>query len=218
MCAHNLKGIVKNCYNYGSIFVTLHELNSEDKSGASFTSGYIGGVVGTHYQNSSYTNSTIENCHNTADITVTEFPNDSIEKINYVFVGGICGGSNAYIAGCHNSGNVELQHNKDYNTGVGGVCGGQINLYGGYYGTITNCYNTGTVKGTSIVGGICGLNEYAGTIENCYSAGSVSGTSNVGGVCGYNYTSPSLSDDKNNIILIMTNIAVMLLVIVDLPE
>ena len=65
---------------------------------------------------------------------------------------------------------------------IGGVCGQNI-------GTITNCYNSGTVSGTESsvsVGGVCGKN-YEGTITNCYNTGTVSGTKNVGGVCGLNY-------------------------------
>ena len=205
VCGNSYGGTVKNCYNYGPIFVKLHDYIREDDSNnsSSMTSGYIGGVVGSNYQDKNE-NTKIENCHNTANIMVTILPNvsnNSIENIKNVFVGGICGASNTDITGCHNSGNVEGQNYVQPN-GVGGVCGGHIgdDYLSSYYGTITNCYNTGTVKGTSEVGGICGWNWHAGRIENCYSAGSVSGTSNVGGVCGYNYTSPSLSDDKNNII------------------
>lgn len=62
---------------------------------------------------------------------------------------------------------------------VGGVCGITES-------TIRNCYNTGTVFGSSKTGGMCGYNNY-GTIENCYNIGTVFGTgSKVGGVCGYN--------------------------------
>ena len=62
---------------------------------------------------------------------------------------------------------------------VGGVCGDN-------YGTVSNCYNTGSVEGYSNVGGVCGLND-GGTVTNCYNSGSVAGTgSTVGGVCGYN--------------------------------
>ena len=71
---------------------------------------------------------------------------------------------------------------------VGGVCGYN------YGGTVSNCYNAGTVNGTgngesTIVGGVCGCND--GTISNCYNAGTVNGTGNgestiVGGVCGFN--------------------------------
>ncbi len=63
--------------------------------------------------------------------------------------------------------------------GVGGVCGEND-------GTITNCYNTGTVSGTNGVGGVCGFNAAYGNITYCYNTGSVSGTENVGGVCGLN--------------------------------
>ena len=46
---------------------------------------------------------------------------------------------------------------------VGGVCGNN------YTGTITNCYNTGSVSGTGVnVGGVIGRNESNATIKNCY--------------------------------------------------
>ena len=61
----------------------------------------------------------------------------------------------------------------------GGVCGNNYN------GTVTNCYNTGTVSGSGLnAGGVCGWN-YNGTITNCYNTGAVSGR-NAGGVCGWN--------------------------------
>ena len=55
--------------------------------------------------------------------------------------------------------------------------------------TITNCYNTGEVTGSSsYVGGVVGY-AYASsdniTITNCYNTGSVSGSQRVGGVVGY---------------------------------
>ena len=53
-------------------------------------------------------------------------------------------------------------------------------------GTISNCYNSGEVSGNSYIGGVCGDNYY-GTISNCYNAGTVSGNSYIGGVCGYNH-------------------------------
>lgn len=56
---------------------------------------------------------------------------------------------------------------------VGGVCGYNNG------GTIENCYNRGTVSGSSnCVGGVCGFST--GTITNCYNTG------DVGGVCGAN--------------------------------
>ena len=53
-------------------------------------------------------------------------------------------------------------------------------------GTISNCYNSGEVSGNSYIGGVCGDNYY-GTISNCYNSGEVSGNSYIGGVCGYNH-------------------------------
>jgi len=66
---------------------------------------------------------------------------------------------------------------------VGGLCGFN------YKATITNCYTTGTVKGSKKVGGVCGaiLNT---RFTNCYSqAEVVSNGSAIGGVCGELYDS-----------------------------
>ena len=51
-------------------------------------------------------------------------------------------------------------------------------------GTLTNCYSTGTVSGTSSVGGLVGRNY--GTVAQCYSTGAVNGTNSVGGLVGEN--------------------------------
>ena len=65
---------------------------------------------------------------------------------------------------------------------VGGVVGQS-------FGTITNCYNTGTVSGEYRVGGVTG-DVQNGEVTNCYNTGAVSGTGDlseyVGGVAGYN--------------------------------
>ena len=72
---------------------------------------------------------------------------------------------------------------------TGGVCGCNDS------GTISNCYNSGTVNGTgdyASTGGVCGVNANGGTISNCYNSGTVSETGTdytyVGGVCGGNYS------------------------------
>ena len=55
-----------------------------------------------------------------------------------------------------------------------------------YTGTITNCYNTGSVSGLGTLGGVSGYN-YTGSITNCYNTGNVSGSGGfVGGVSGRN--------------------------------
>ena len=60
---------------------------------------------------------------------------------------------------------------------VGGVCGIS-------WGTVTNCYNSGSLAGSEGVGGLCGTN--GGTVTNCNNTGSVTGNNMVGGLCGYN--------------------------------
>ena len=90
--------------------------------------------------------------------------------------GGICGkNDNGELQNCSNSSTVI----GNYSTGTGGVCG--MN-----YGTVRDCKNTGSVRGTSTIGGVCGFNN-SGKIENCFNEGIVSGTNrNIGGVCGFN--------------------------------
>ena len=51
-------------------------------------------------------------------------------------------------------------------------------------GTVTNCYNTGSVTGKDHVGGVAGINE--DTVTDCYNVGSINGNKYVGGVVGGN--------------------------------
>ena len=126
------------------------------------------------------------------------------------YVGGLCGSSSKYVLFCSNvvtvvgrnyigglCGNLydESEVRSCYNTGsvtgtgekVGGICGensvDQSFKTPGSRG-FTNCYNTGSVQGGTLVGGICGNN--AGPALNCYNIGSVKGTANVGAIFGQN--------------------------------
>ena len=63
-------------------------------------------------------------------------------------------------------------------------------------GTISNCYNTGTVSGNGTVGGVVGVDVYK-TI-NCYNTGTVSGKGSVGGVVGSNLTGREITNCCNN--------------------
>ena len=72
---------------------------------------------------------------------------------------------------------VKASYIKGVNS-VGGLCGRND-------GTVTNCYNAGSVTGDGYVGGLCGWNT--GNVTNCYNTGNVTGNdAYVGGVCGYN--------------------------------
>ena len=91
---------------------------------------------------------------------------------------------NQYVGGiCGYGSNTDTKITNCYNTGT--LSGSSWNVGGicGRHGTITNCHNTGTVSGSSSeVGGICGG---SGTQTNCYNIGTVSGSSSeVGGICG----------------------------------
>ncbi|MHC4498972.1 MAG: GLUG motif-containing protein, partial [Planctomycetota bacterium] len=69
------------------------------------------------------------------------------------------------------------------------------------YGTISNCYSTGSVAGYRYVGGLVGYNR--GIINNCYAENSVKGDWNLGGLVGFNefgtinncYSSGSVAGD-----------------------
>lgn len=83
-----------------------------------------------------------------------------------------------------------------YNTGI--VRGSEAvgGVCGSNYGIITNCSNTGNVgEDDDSVGGVCGSNY--GTITNCNNAGIVSGKMYVGGVCGKNSNGGTVTNCYN---------------------
>ena len=152
--------------------------------------GPVGGVCG-------YNGGTIANCSNAGTVSGQRL------------VGGICGYNERIVADCSNAGTVSGGY------GIGGVCGSNAcvltnccntgavsgaTYMGGVCGiaqspdgdgqhmdrTISNCYNTGDVTGSSdSIGGICGVCcDY--TISNCYNTGAIHGDIKVGGLCGYN--------------------------------
>lgn len=105
-----------------------------------------------------------------------------------VNAGGICGGGDAFISNCYNTGDISADNQ------AGGICGDGS--------TIKNCYNTGSVSG-HYAGGIRGGG--GGTTYNCYNTGSVSG-SYVGGITGYGggeisycYNTGNINSTSNNI-------------------
>ena len=125
----------------------------------SINGGIAGGIDGT---------GTITNCTVTADVMTGSFG------------GGITGliTANGTVENCHYSGNFM---GANISSAGGGIVGYN-------WGTVRNCYTTGTVgicfDGT---GGIAGINE--GTVNNCYVTGYVGGVSNTGGIIGSNYGS-----------------------------
>ncbi|MCD8238887.1 MAG: hypothetical protein LUC92_06120 [Clostridiales bacterium] len=96
----------------------------------------------------------------------------------YSYVGGICG----YIDSWDTISNCYFEGSVSGDSRVGGICGMS-------YGTVQNCYNSGTVYGIyTNIGGISGYT--GGTIKNCYNTGSLSSNSGssavIGGIIGTN--------------------------------
>lgn len=82
----------------------------------------------------------------------------------------------AVVEALHVTGTVQPGGTR---AGVGGLAGENA-------GTIQNCSFSGTVSGTSQIGGIAGTNTVTGLINGCTVDGSVYGDHFVGGVAGQN--------------------------------
>ena len=137
--------------------------------------GYnVGGIVG-------FNSGIIRNCYNEGMVS-SLYNNDN-------YLGGICGmNGGGTITGCYNKGKVA---NSVWGTRAGGICGRSTNK-------ILNCYNTGSVTGGYMVGGICGSNASSttsGRIENCYNIGTINSIVN--------------DDSKRNIAVIENETAVV---------
>ena len=104
------------------------------------STNYVGGIVGKA-NGRTY----LLNCHNVS----------TLAGLSYVYTGGIAGSTeeDCVVENCSNSGKL-----SGYNVG-GIVCSND--------GTISNCFNTGSINGSSWSGGIASSNS--GTIEYCYN-------------------------------------------------
>lgn len=130
------------------------------------TNNYVGGIVGKIRQGK------IENCSFEGNVSSTK---------SGANVGGIAG----YIG------------TRDMTTSVIGcvnrasVSGGAVGGITGYStaSSISDCYNTGNITGTSNNGGIVGNLQGKSTVTNCYSIGNLIGGTKIGDICGFNGTS-----------------------------
>lgn len=149
---------------------------------------YVGGIVGMVRSRSSFSGiTTIQNCHNTANITGTGSGSDD----NGRTVGGIVGiinnevsfsgsthvtGGTTEIIGCSNSGKVSGSASSGKVGGIVGFSGAQL--------TLSRCMNSGEISATTAVGGIIGLfSPQSGTrleISDCANSGEVKLTSTSG--------------------------------------
>lgn len=205
-------GIVKDCVNSVHIITesgNLHiggiaghcgsnsTLSGCRNTGSVSGGGYISGIVGSG-------EGKVENCSNTGNIAGGDINTG---------VAGIAGWARGMdIIDCYNTGNITSNNKNSYAGGIAGYCPGSVNILNcsstgkveclgiivggiaGYIpgGTVSACYNTGSVKGSSIVGGVVGYMT-GGMVQNCYSTGAATGTvtgtpgadSITGGVIGF---------------------------------
>ena len=154
---------------------------------------HVGGIVGIAVDNCKIINNSnlgiVDGQRNTGGITGTIENNTFVRNCSNIAkvtgdntVGGIVGNTdnNALVERNFNNGNVEAYGGNEANSSnVGGIIG--LNT-----GTISNCYNTGTIKSAfNNVGGLVGLNR--GKLKNSYNIGSVDSSSNViGAIVGNN--------------------------------
>ena len=183
---YNYSSTVSNSYNTGSVTGSSSNVggvvggNDTSSVSNSYNTGLVtssiynvGGIVG---QNSS---STVSNSYNTGDVTSTYTG-------TYGYVGGVAGYNSSSITNSYNTGDV---------TASSGCVGGVAGYNTGSATRVNNTYNTGSVSGTSHVGGVVGRNYNGADVYNSFNTGSVTGTSYIGAIVGYNYTnSPTVSN------------------------
>lgn len=154
------------------------------------TADYVGGVCG-------YNNGTISNVDGTVGIYInTAGGPDTSQGYGD---GGIVGQNAGVVTQCINRGDVTATK------GVGGVCGRSW----GVNARISQCVNTGTVRGLyqskDAIGGITGSlgnkdkTEQPGKIDSCYNTGAVSDDNGrwIGGIAGFATVSTIISNCYN---------------------
>lgn len=173
--AGKLNGVMTDCRFEGSIDITC-------KSGGAYISGGVGGLAGNA------ADGTLTRCVNTGAVTVDKGTG----------VGGIAGITSGAVTftQCANTGHIS----NDTTAVIGGAdkpkggTGGILGLTDTTYHkvVIEGCYNTGTVSGSYIVGGILGGEGSSGnenlTVQNCYNAGTLdvgTRTVRIGALAGY---------------------------------
>ena len=125
---------------------------------------FVGGFVGE-------ANAIIENCSFEGTITAKNY------------VGGIVGYGFVTIINCSFNGNIQAEGD------VGGIVGSSY----GPIDQIKKCFNKGTIKGISTVGGIVGYKSDC-VVQECYNIGNITASSqNAGGIIGWGTGGNNLS-------------------------
>ena len=134
----------------------------------------IGGIVGTVWIGAEVT---LEDCRNCANITAVHSAAGIVGLVNQ---------STVNLVRCCNDSRATIKttgtHATDANNGTAGLV--VKNPNGGGAVSIRECYNAGSVVGTSNVGGLISYTGSTLTIMSSYNIGAIQGTADVGGIIG----------------------------------
>ena len=161
----NVSGTVSGGQYVGGIagYINGGTVTSCSFTGSVSGTSNIGGIAG-------YSSGSVTNSSNTGGTVEGSSSN----------VGGVVGDNIGTVARCYNANAVYGSNN------VGGVVGQLSGLSSSSPASVTNCYNTGNVSGTSsgaTAGGVAGQQGSYATVSYCYNTGNVSGFSS-GGIVG----------------------------------
>lgn len=178
------KVAMTNCINSGAITGT-HETagiigysDHSDISGCTNSgavSGFatVGGIVGKMGGGS------IVSCKNTATVKASKARDiDGDGNLDGAYLGGIAGWIAGNVNNCYNSGTVTTETSWGNSNIVGGIVGYLVNGK-----TVSYCYNSGTIVGSSQIGGIIGyLPGARTTVTYCYHSGRINSVWNENNV------------------------------------
>lgn len=178
------KVAITNCINSGAITGT-HEtagiigysdhsdISNCTNSGAVSGFATVGGIVGKMGGGS------IVSCKNTATVKASKARDiDGDGNLDGAYLGGIAGWIAGNVNNCYNSGTVTTETSWGNSNIVGGIVGYLVNGK-----TVSYCYNSGTIVGSSQIGGIIGYLPGAfTTVTYCYHSGKINSVWNENNV------------------------------------
>lgn len=178
------KVAMTNCINSGAITGTHEtagiigysdhsEISGCTNSGAVSGFATVGGIVGKMGGGS------IVSCKNTGTVKASKARDiDGDGNLDGAYLGGIAGWIAGNVNNCYNSGTVTTETSWGNSNIVGGIVGYLVNGK-----TVSYCYNSGTIVGSSQIGGIIGYLQGAlTTVTYCYHSGKINSVWNENNV------------------------------------
>lgn len=178
------KVAITNCINSGAITGTHEtagiigysdhsEISNCTNSGAVSGFATVGGIVGKMGGGS------IVSCKNTGTVKASKARDiDGDGNLDGAYLGGIAGWIAGNVNNCYNSGTVTTETPWGNSNIVGGIVGFLVNGK-----TVSYCYNSGTIVGSSQIGGIIGyLPGALTTVTYCYHSGRINSVWNENNV------------------------------------